>query len=117
MFWLLITLILLLLYAALILFYWRAWNKLSYYSVELTDDYRFLSVIIPARNEEKDITALLTALSEQTYPTAFFEIIVIDDYSIDSTAQQVKTFNLPNIVLIQPDTPSEFSSKKKAIEA
>lgn len=117
MFWLLITISFLLIYAGLIFFYWQAWKKLSYYNVDPTNDYRFLSVIIPARNEEKNITALLNALSQQTYPKEFFEIIVIDDYSIDRTAEKVKTFNLPNIVLIQPDASSEFSSKKKAIEA
>lgn len=117
MFWLVLTLIFLLFYAALILFYWQAWKNLGYHSVELTDDYRCLSVIIPARNEERNITTLLIALSKQTYPTAFFEIIVVDDYSIDSTAEKAKTFNLPNIILIQPGIPSEFSSKKKAIEA
>lgn len=117
MFWLLTTVFFLFFYAGLIFFYWLAWEKLNYYNYESASDYRFLSVIIPARNEEEKITVLLNALSQQTYPKTFFEIIVIDDYSIDSTAEKVKAFNLSNIVLVQPDTPSAFSSKKKAIEA
>jgi cellulose synthase/poly-beta-1,6-N-acetylglucosamine synthase-like glycosyltransferase len=117
MFWFLITVFFLLFYAGLIFFYWQAWEKLNYYNAEPAVDYRFLSVIIPARNEEKNIPALLNALSGQTYPKEFFEIIVVDDYSVDSTAEAVRIFNLPNLVLIQPDAPSQFSSKKKAIEA
>jgi cellulose synthase/poly-beta-1,6-N-acetylglucosamine synthase-like glycosyltransferase len=117
MFWLLITVSFLLPYAGLIFFYWQAWKKLGYYNVEPTKDYRFLSVIIPARNEEKNITVLLNALSQQTYPEEFFEIIVVDDYSDDSTAEKIKTFNLSNLVSIRPEISSPFSSKKKAIEA
>jgi cellulose synthase/poly-beta-1,6-N-acetylglucosamine synthase-like glycosyltransferase len=117
MFWLLITVFFLLLYAGLIFFYWHAWKKLNYYNDEPAIDCRLLSVIVPTRNEEKNITALLNALSQQTYSKEFFEIIVVDDYSIDCTAERVKSFNLPNLVLIQPDAPSPFSSKKKAIEA
>jgi cellulose synthase/poly-beta-1,6-N-acetylglucosamine synthase-like glycosyltransferase len=117
MFWLLITVFFLLLYAGLIFFYWEAWKKLNFYNVEPTNDYRFLSVIVPARNEEKNITALFNTLSQQTYPDEFFEIIVVDDYSTDSTAERVKSFNPPNLLLIQPEASSPFSSKKKAIEA
>jgi cellulose synthase/poly-beta-1,6-N-acetylglucosamine synthase-like glycosyltransferase len=116
MFWLLLTVIFLFLYSGLIFYYWLAWKKLSYYNSESTADHRFLSIIIAARNEEKNIPLLLNALSEQTYPREFFEIIVVDDYSVDSTADAVRVFNLPNLVLVQPDAPSLFSSKKKAIE-
>jgi cellulose synthase/poly-beta-1,6-N-acetylglucosamine synthase-like glycosyltransferase len=117
MFWLLITVPFLLLYASLIFFYWQAWKKLSYYNAEPTSDYRFVSVVVPARNEKMNITVLLKALSQQTYPEEFFEIIVVDDYSVDGTAEKVRTLSLSNLILIQPDASSAFSSKKKAIEA
>jgi cellulose synthase/poly-beta-1,6-N-acetylglucosamine synthase-like glycosyltransferase len=117
MFWLYISIIFLLLYACLIFFYWHAWRKLDYYDFQPVNDHRFLSVIVPARNEEKNISALLNAISKQTYPKDLFEIIVVDDFSIDTTIETVKNWRLPNLVLIQPELAFQLSSKKKAIEA
>src|SRR5690554_2866403 len=45
----------------------------------------FCSIIIPALNEEKDIEACLSSLSQQTYPRERYEIIVVDNGSQDST--------------------------------
>ena len=46
--------------------------------------YPYLSVCIPARNEERDIKNCLESLLNQDYPA--FEVIVVDDNSSDSTA-------------------------------
>ncbi len=48
----------------------------------------FVSVIVPARNEEKVIAQTITALLQSDYPK--FEVIVIDDGSTDETAAEVK---------------------------
>jgi len=117
MYWLLITLIFLLLYSILIFYYLNAWSKLDEYTPLATVDNKLLSVIIPARNEEKNITNLLNALAQQTYPKDFFEVIVVDDFSEDATADIVRKFPLPNLTLIQLEISSQSSSKKKAIEA
>jgi cellulose synthase/poly-beta-1,6-N-acetylglucosamine synthase-like glycosyltransferase len=116
MFWLCITVIFLLFYAALIFYYWSAWKKLSAYEGK-ADSYRFLSVIIPARNEEKNIARLLHALAVQTYSKDFFEVIVVDDFSTDNTRDVIQANLLSNLTLIQPEASSCSSSKKKAIEA
>ncbi|HPN46287.1 MAG TPA: glycosyltransferase [bacterium] len=47
----------------------------------------FVSVIVPARNEERHIESCLSALLNQTWPADKYEIIVVDDASDDSTAQ------------------------------
>ncbi|MFC1633812.1 glycosyltransferase [Planctomycetota bacterium] len=44
-----------------------------------------VSVIIPAYNSEKSIGQCLKALSEQSYPADSYEVIVVDDGSIDNT--------------------------------
>ncbi len=49
-----------------------------------------VSVLIPARNEEKNIEACLQCLIAQDY--ASLEILVLDDDSTDATASIVKTF-------------------------
>ncbi len=117
MFWLVITIVFLLLYASLIFFYWREWKKLPCYLLSNGTDKTFISVIVPARNEEKNIASLLTALSKQSYSKDFFEVLVVDDFSTDATANIVRDFTTTNIFLLQPDTASEFSSKKRSIEA
>jgi cellulose synthase/poly-beta-1,6-N-acetylglucosamine synthase-like glycosyltransferase/peptidoglycan/xylan/chitin deacetylase (PgdA/CDA1 family)/spore germination protein YaaH len=48
----------------------------------------FVSVIVPAFNEEKVIVKTLNSLLKSTYPN--FEILVIDDGSSDNTSQTVK---------------------------
>jgi chlorobactene glucosyltransferase len=45
----------------------------------------FLSVIVPARNEERNIGRCVEALPNQNYPG--YEVLVLDDRSNDSTAQ------------------------------
>jgi len=47
-----------------------------------------ISVLIPARNEEQNIEMCLKSMQRQDYPN--FEIIVLDDNSIDRTAEIVE---------------------------
>lgn len=47
-----------------------------------------ISVIIPVRNEEKNISSILDDCAAQSYRN--FEIIIVDDHSSDQTAQKVK---------------------------
>lgn len=44
-----------------------------------------VSVVVPARNEERQVRACLDALVQQTYPD--MEIILVDDRSTDATGQ------------------------------
>jgi glycosyltransferase involved in cell wall biosynthesis len=48
------------------------------------------SIIVPFRNEEKNFRMLLDSISQLNYPLDLFEIIVIDDFSDDTS---VKIFN------------------------
>ena len=49
----------------------------------------FVSIIIPARNESKNIRACLESVCRQRYPSDLFEILIVDDASTDDTAQVV----------------------------
>lgn len=49
------------------------------------DNKPLISVVIPAYNEETYLPACLEALNKQTYPKDKFEIIVVDNNSIDKT--------------------------------
>lgn len=111
---LLIAAFLFILYAALLIYYWRSWRAIPVFDKGDNTVSIPLSVIIPARNEEDNIGALLRALRQQSYPSSLTEIIVIDDHSTDSTAEIVRQF--PNIRLISLKEDAINSYKKKAIE-
>jgi cellulose synthase/poly-beta-1,6-N-acetylglucosamine synthase-like glycosyltransferase len=50
-----------------------------------------VTVIIPARNEEKNIGPCLDAILNQDYPGSYTEIIVADDQSNDNTSSVVQS--------------------------
>ncbi|MFQ6059106.1 MAG: glycosyltransferase [Anaerolineae bacterium] len=52
----------------------------------------FISVVIPAYNEEKYLDDCLQALHHQTYPRSQFEVIVVDNGSTDATARIARGF-------------------------
>jgi chlorobactene glucosyltransferase len=58
---------------------------------EVPADEPFVSVLIPARNEEKSISACLDGLTRQAYPN--YEIIVLDDNSVDETGSVVRLWS------------------------
>ena len=62
----------------------------------------FVSIVIPAKNEAKNIINILNNLSQQTYPEDLFEVIVVDDKSQDYTATIVNDFmgNISNLQLL-----------------
>ena len=106
----------LLLYTLLIFYYFHHWLHLKEFESIGNGDV-FISVVVAARNEEKNITGLLNALQQQTYSTDFFEVIIVDDYSTDKTSEIIKPYLNDHLHLIQPNVTAGQSSKKKAIEA
>nr|WP_280157488.1 glycosyltransferase family 2 protein [Priestia aryabhattai]MDH3126094.1 glycosyltransferase family 2 protein [Priestia aryabhattai]MDH3133684.1 glycosyltransferase family 2 protein [Priestia aryabhattai] len=62
------------------------------------NDMSCLSIIIPARNEEKNLTFLLQSLQLQN---ADFEVIVVDDNSTDHTERVAKAFG---VKVVHPGT-------------
>jgi cellulose synthase/poly-beta-1,6-N-acetylglucosamine synthase-like glycosyltransferase len=101
-------------YTALILFYTHSWNGVAEFNRGHAEPSTTISVIIPARNEEKNIAALLRALEGQSYNRNLFEVIVIDDHSEDLTDSIVERFE--NVKLIKLATDRINSYKKKAVE-
>lgn len=51
-----------------------------------------ISVVIPAKNEEKFIAQCLKSLVEQNYPSHLFELILVDNGSTDNTIEIAKKF-------------------------
>ena len=84
-----------------------------------SDYLPFVSVIIAARNEEENIERCVSALEAQDYSNKLFEVIIINDRSIDNTAEIItdKTDSLSNFHLITvKDLPTNTSPKKYALQ-
>jgi chlorobactene glucosyltransferase len=66
-------------------------------SSEQSANYPLVSIIVPARNEERNIRRCVESLLEQNYPN--YEIIVVDDGSTDETPDI-----LENIIQTHPQS-------------
>jgi cellulose synthase/poly-beta-1,6-N-acetylglucosamine synthase-like glycosyltransferase len=120
---LLITLFLLVPYVVLILYFRKSWLGISEFIPArnfIENELPFVSVIIAARNEEKNIGDCIQSIMDQGYPQNKFEIIVTDDHSTDKTVSIVQAFQKENIrVLRLADFLEDSvlnSYKKKSIE-
>src|SRR5215210_4241189 len=120
---LIILVLLLLLIYALLIYYYRKWfNKIQLFNPDaIVVPVTYFSIIIPARNEEEIIGKCLKSIFENDYPSLSFEVIVVDDYSTDKTAEVVEALqpqhcNLKLIKLAEVLKGELNSYKKKAIE-
>jgi len=75
----------------------------------------FISVVIPAYNSSLTIGNCLAAFKKQTYPSDFFEIIVVDDGSKDNTTEIAKA--MADRVLVQPNQGAGVARNLGAREA
>lgn len=79
-------------YFILIFNYWISWERIKTFFISQKENKTFISVIIAARNEEKNIEQCLHHVCKQNYPSSIFEIIVVNDFSEDTTQQVVESF-------------------------
>ena len=70
-----------------------------------------VSVVVAVRNEEARIGALLDGLKAQTYPVDRWEVIVVDDGSVDGTAALVEARRGGHLRLLK----AQGSGKKAAL--
>ncbi len=76
-----------------------------------------ISIIIALKNEEENIETLLSSLNKIDYPAELFEVIFIDDNSIDNTfesiAEKIKEFDSFSVYKVQSENKS---GKRNALE-
>ena len=81
----------------------------------LTNSEHCFSVIIPVRNESDNIKKLLDSIDDLDYPSDKFEVLIIDDSSIDGTGDRVREGNWKFNLNVYP-LPDGNIGKKSAIE-
>lgn len=125
MYWtgIIITTILLVAYCLLLLQYRKWFLCLPLFRADKTiEPETTFSIIIPARNEEANIQTCLLSVLQQQYPSALFEVIVINDHSTDQTETIIRSMqqgrsNLQLINLTDHLQGKQLNAyKKKAIE-
>ncbi|PRY05360.1 cellulose synthase/poly-beta-1,6-N-acetylglucosamine synthase-like glycosyltransferase [Pontibacter ummariensis] len=89
-------------YALVILQRWIAWRRMPMLKAPASFvPSTNLTVIVPVRNEEKNIRALLGDLEHQYYPRELVEILVIDDHSEDRTVQLIDELSIGSTMSIR----------------
>ena len=88
----------------------RVWNSIPIASLDDIVTFPFVTVIVPARNEENNLATCLGALLKCNYPKNLVEIIVVNDHSIDTTNYIAKTIGVKVL-----DLPQDKHGKKEAI--
>jgi chlorobactene glucosyltransferase len=76
-----------------------------------------VAVIVPARNEERNIDACLRSLISQTYPEDRWAVLVVNDQSVDSTLEIASSFARKTVqveVVSSPPLPPGWMGKSHA---
>ncbi len=106
------------LYASLIFMFFVKWKNLPVFHTSLQHSDIFISVIIAFRNEANNLPVLLSALTEQSYSSENFEIILVNDHSHDSSEQIINAYrNSSRICLKLMALPDLVTGKKAALHA
>ncbi|MBL7861017.1 MAG: glycosyltransferase [Cyclobacteriaceae bacterium] len=100
-------------YFTMLIFLLVGWNRIRQ-STPLEQKSLFVSVVIPVRNEDKNLRTLLDTLEKQNYGRSNFEIIFVDDHSTDQSVSILKErlqYSGQRVTIIQ----SSGTGKKRAL--
>ncbi len=112
-----VTLTFLVLYICKILHYYSEWTKIAEFKIRNGQNNIRVSVIVPVRNEEKNITKLLDDITEQDYPEQLYEIILVNDHSTDLSVSRIRPFCEKHGNIRLMELGEHLSGKKAAIDA
>jgi len=80
-----------------------------------TQDFE-ISVVIPFRNEENDLVNCLKSIQNQNFDSNSFEVILVNDHSIDESVKIIERFIASSDINIQLASLKEKTSKKEALK-
>ena len=112
----LIFFLLMVLYGWIVERYRRGWMTIPQFVSPDVAPSVFISVIIPARNEQHNIERLIDSLARQKYPEEFWEVIIVDDHSTDETLPNLLKLKhrLSNLQVMSIGGKQPVSGHKKA---
>lgn len=89
--WIIVTLAFMAVYVLLMIIITWGWFRMPVYSGSADAGLK-VSVIVPVRNEEQRLAALVNDMMAQNYPKTDFELLFVDDHSNDRTRQVIHSF-------------------------
>lgn len=82
--------------------------------------YPFVSIIIPAHNEEKTVIRAISSIVRNKYPRYKRQIVVVDDGSTDKTGELVKKYidryNVKNINLVRQKNKGKAAALNRGLK-
>lgn len=88
--------IVLLLYIALIIQLIWGFRKVPHFVPTTVTPKNSFSIVVPFRNEEKNLRKLLRSISDLNYPKELFELIMVDDFSKDKSERVYINWRMEN---------------------
>jgi poly-beta-1,6-N-acetyl-D-glucosamine synthase len=102
-------------YLVLVLILLVGWFMALQPNAKTTKDKRFITVIVPFRNESNTINKLLQSLVQQSYPFDLFEVICVNDHSTDDSVLVIENFSQKHANIRLMHLPADLVGKKQAI--
>jgi Glycosyltransferases, probably involved in cell wall biogenesis len=107
-------------YFILVVYFLTGWLRTKKIAATDEPNLPFVSIIIPTRNESQNIQQCLKSIFQQNYPKHLYEVIMVDDYSTDSTLRLAREIQQPNFTVLDlmqyfGSAGEYFPNKKKAI--
>lgn len=100
-------------YVVLVLYMRRGWFQVPYFRSRDVPVHTTVTVLIAARNEERNIGRTLDSIVSQDFPKELLQIIVVDDHSTDHTATIITSYASRGVTLLQLNEGSKLNSYKK----
>ena len=114
-----VSIIILVFYSVLILMFVKGFDQIELFKPELKNPVINFSILIPFRNEAKNLSSLLESIALLQYPNNKFEILMINDDSTDESKTVINDFKrLHNNIELRlfENKRKSNSPKKDAIE-
>jgi len=74
----------------------------------------FISIVIPTFNDWHRLGLCLDALCAQTYPNAYFEVIVVNNDPADECPHWFKPYE--NVIILNEVKPGSYAARNRALE-
>jgi cellulose synthase/poly-beta-1,6-N-acetylglucosamine synthase-like glycosyltransferase len=93
---LIILIVIVLVYVILILQLLFGFNKVNSYTVTDLSPKTAFTIVVPFRNEEKNLPKLLASLSQLKYPKYLIQFVMVDDFSEDHSVRVYNQWRMAN---------------------
>ena len=106
-------------YTILIVSFMIGFDKVKLFKTDNSKSENTFTIIIPFRNEAKNLPELLASLSNLNYSKELYEIFFVNDNSNDNSVQKIEDWKIKNLefdISIFDNVRKSNSPKKDAIE-